>query len=147
MELLTPSTKGHPRYTKKRLYDRNWYRKNAREQSEKARLRKLVYKYSPKWHLLQKYSAMKARVSGYGHSFYKHLPLLSKDEFLHWAINNKKFLKLFEEYKSMDMKRKYAPSIDRIDTTKGYIVGNLQFITVSENSKKYLQRRWNSGRN
>lgn len=85
-----------------------------------------------------KYCSMNRRIKG----LTKHSKLLGKDiiskkEFLDWCIKNKqKFIKIYNYWEKCGYKRKFAPSIDRIDNTKGYIVGNLQWLTQSDNAKK-----------
>ncbi len=50
--------------------------------------------------------------------------------------------KLYDAYKGSGWQRKSAPSIDRIDSAKGYIFDNCQWLTVSQNAFK----RWEDGR-
>ena len=61
---------------------------------------------------------------------------LSKKDFFNWCKNNKQFLKLYKKWKENNFNRKFAPSIDRKDVSKGYFFGNIQWITMEENMKK-----------
>lgn len=63
-------------------------------------------------------------------------PLLSKDEFISWSLNNPDFHYLFKEWQESGYRIKYAPSIDRIDERFGYELWNMQFISHSENVKR-----------
>lgn len=45
------------------------------------------------------------------------------------------------EYMARRGKTKYSYSVDRMDETKGYTVGNLQILTLSQNSQKEILRR------
>lgn len=54
---------------------------------------------------------------------------MSKDEFYDFCETNKrKILKLYKEG--------HTPSIDRIDPTKNYEIGNIQVMSLSENVRK-----------
>lgn len=145
--MLTPSSKGHPRYAKKLAYDRDWRRKNAVDQNAKARARKEAYRSEPLWYLGRKYDSIQNRVRGWGHSFYKGISLLPRRDFMAWAMKQPSFNVLFDQYTDAGRPRKLAPSIDRIDSKKGYIPGNMRFVTVSENTRAYLARRWEYGAN
>jgi hypothetical protein len=41
-----------------------------------------------------------------------------------------------KKYEKSNFERKLAPSVDRIDPSKGYIINNIEFITMSENSSR-----------
>jgi hypothetical protein len=81
---------------------------------------------------------MKSRVNGVLKNkahLYCGKELLSKDEFYNWALNSNEFITLFNNYCSSGFDIKVAPSIDRIDSSKGYVIGNIRWITHSENSR------------
>jgi hypothetical protein len=42
---------------------------------------------------------------------------------------------MFEIYKSSEFNRKLAPTVDRIDSSKGYSLDNMRWLTHSENSR------------
>lgn len=56
-------------------------------------------------------------------------------KFIEWATKN-------GWYKSKGEERKKRISIDRIDSNKGYCPENCHWITISENSKKAMKKRW-----
>ena len=89
-----------------------------------------------------RYAGMKVRVNGNNShkSSVEGKAILSQNEFLEWCYKKENitvFLKLYEDWKKSDYSNKVAPSIDRIENDKGYIIGNLQWITLSNNSRKY----------
>jgi hypothetical protein len=44
--------------------------------------------------------------------------------------------KLVEEWKDAGYPKRLCPSIDRIDNSKGYIIGNLQWLPLWKNASK-----------
>jgi hypothetical protein len=61
--------------------------------------------------------------------------LLDRQDFYNWSIDNPIFLEMFEIYKSSEFNRKLAPTVDRIDSSKGYSLDNMRWLTHSENSR------------
>jgi len=66
---------------------------------------------------------------------YGGLSILPKKEFYNWAITHPEYKKLFSAYVASGYNRKLAPSIDRVDSTKGYFLENMRWLTHSENSR------------
>lgn len=95
------------------------------------------YSKTEKGFLVRTYSNMLGRVKGLiknKQHLYLGLEILSREDFYNWSITNPDFKKLLEDYKDSGYDMKLAPSIDRIDTSKGYILGNIRWMTHSENS-------------
>lgn len=68
---------------------------------------------------------------------YKNLKLLSKDEWVVWTSHNMpKFLKLYKDWQRSGYKKAFAPSIDRINNSRGYEFDNMQWLTFSQNARK-----------
>lgn len=87
--------------------------------------------------LMMTYNNMNRRVRGYVKShLYEGLDLLSRDDFYRFSLCGESYHKLYEDWVSSDYERRLSPSIDRIDTSLGYVLGNIQWITQSENSRK-----------
>lgn len=86
------------------------------------------------------YAGMRQRVNGKGRvetlHIYQGLTLLSRDEFIEWSKNDNNFNRLYAAWVDDYYPLTTSPSIDRIDASAGYTIGNLQWITHSENSKK-----------
>lgn len=88
-----------------------------------------------------KYKDMKQRVSSpsrHGAKLYYGLSLMSLEEFMAWASADSVFNKLWKAFILSGRVRRLTPTIDRIDTLRGYVAGNVQFLTHSQNTKKAL---------
>jgi hypothetical protein len=105
--------------------------------------RKNMYKYLnlPRdlaKNLMQKHSGILTRCTikmRYGH-YYK-MPFLNALEYADLCNENTELLlKLWKSYIRHNKELKYAISVDRIDTNKGYIVENIQFVPYGFNSWK-----------
>lgn len=125
---------------------KNRVRKNYRDTIDvRTEYERKRNRYSIENILNKKYSAIRTRCtkshvtqgvkkSVFGKDF------LSKEEWNEWC--NKKenyshFMKIYNEWKGSNFERKLCPSIDRIDNKIGYISSNLQWLTLSQNCKKY----------
>ena len=83
------------------------------------------------------YKKMRQRVQGIRVSrdskYWIGKPILAKDIFLLWSKNHPDFLRLYKEWKSLDYDRKFTPSVNRINSAKGYSLDNLEWLTTSQN--------------
>ena len=82
------------------------------------------------------YRNMISRVNGVQKKYlhlYEGLDILPKEQFYEFALNDSEFHRLFKEWEDSLYQRRLCPSIDRIDTKLGYVLGNIQFLTMSEN--------------
>ena len=81
---------------------------------------------------------MKGRVNGTGGSHnrgnWKGKPILPRDVFYTWARNNPEFLRLYKRWFSSDFDRKLTPSVNRMNSSKGYTLDNMEWMTNSQNS-------------
>lgn len=96
------------------------------------------YEKTFKGHLVRTYRNMKSRILGIQkkkHHLYKGLFILSKDNFYDWSINSLDYQELYNIWNESNYDRKLTPSVDRIDSSKGYELSNMRWITHSENSK------------
>ena len=95
--------------------------------------------------LMRTYRNMLSRVKGIQwrkEHLYGGKEVLPKDEFYAWALANKSFHILYEAWEQSGFDRKLAPSVDRIDSQKGYTLDNMRWITHSENSRQGAVSRW-----
>lgn len=93
--------------------------------------------------LMRAYRNMKSRVTGVQKikaHLYQGKELVDKHTFYQWTLADEDFHKLFKAWEEADHNQKLSPSINRIDPDKGYILGNMEWITHSENSAR--ARRW-----
>ena len=118
-----------------------------REELEKQRARRKAngnaathkYEKTQGGFLMRVYRNMKSRVTGVQKlkaHLYVGLPIISKEEFYAWSKINLQFLSLFKQWEKSGYSRLLTPSIDRIDSSKGYEIENIRWLTHSENSKE-----------
>lgn len=89
----------------------------------------------------KRYAHMKARHEGRATHF-SHCEgkgLMSRDEFFNWCKdfeNLNIFLAIYFDWAEADFPLSLSPSIDRINPELGYVTGNLQWLTFSQNGEK-----------
>lgn len=89
--------------------------------------------------LMRLYRNMQSRITGVQrskHHLYAGKNLLPRAEFYAWAKHSRRFHALFAAYEASGFARKLAPSVDRKDSTLGYVRGNMEWVTHSENSRR-----------
>lgn len=97
------------------------------------------YEKSKKGFLMRAYRNMKSRVTGIQQAkfhLYEGKKLLPKDQFYEWALNSRDFHRLFQAWEASGHDRKLTPSVDRIDSSHGYWLWNMEWVTHSENSRR-----------
>jgi hypothetical protein len=96
-----------------------------------------AYARSKKGLIVRKYYAMTRRVLGKAKDsvhLYFGLDILSKDAFYEFALNDPDFNSLYDLWVASGYRKLDTPSIDRIDSSKGYTIGNMRFLTHYQNS-------------
>jgi ribosomal protein L35 len=89
--------------------------------------------------LMRIYRNMQSRVNGVQkgkHHLYAGKDLLGKEDFYKWAEDSPEFHDLYDKWVESDFDRKLAPTVDRIDPSRGYSLDNMQWLTHSENSRR-----------
>lgn len=105
------------------------------------------YEKTKKGFLVRCYRNMKSRVTGVQKAkfhLYEGKELLDKETFYEWALNNITFKNLFVIWEYSNYDRKLTPSVDRIDSSKGYSLYNMEWVTHSENSRRGTLSRFSS---
>lgn len=96
-----------------------------------------AYEKTHKGFLMRAYRNMQSRVTGVQHlkaHLYKGKTLLSRDKFYEWAMASKQFLKLFNIWTAAGHDRRLCPSVNRINSSLGYTLDNMEWLTHSQNS-------------
>jgi len=96
------------------------------------------YRKTPRGYLNRIYGGIKTRCKNTRYKKnkkYHGLPVMDWEEFVEWGLSPE-FLELYARYLESGKDRKLAPSVDRIDPSKGYVKGNVRWLTLSENSKR-----------
>lgn len=95
----------------------------------------------------RRYRDMKARVIGKRdcYSRWKGLELLPLVDFIRWSLYavDSEYPQLHERWVELEYHTLSSPSIDRIDSTIGYVIGNMQWLTRSEHMKRSVAARIN----
>lgn len=93
--------------------------------------------------LMRAYRNMLSRVLGVQKReahYYQGLPILPKNVFYMWAFGDEAFQRLWTVWQASGRERRLAPSVDRLDVTKGYTLDNMRWITHAENSGRLTRR-------
>lgn len=110
------------------------YQKELRIKTDSKSIK--IYEKTLKGYLVRTYRNMLSRVKGIlkkkAH-LYNGLEILDKQTFYQWSLNNKDYTTNFNKYKKSNYELRYAPSIDRIDSSKGYVLENMRWVAFHVN--------------
>ena len=90
------------------------------------------YRKTTKGFLCCLYNNMKRRIKY--DKYYRGKAILPREAFYKFELNEPDFIRLFSLYIKTNNST-CVPSINRIDSAKGYELGNMNFVTRAENSK------------
>lgn len=116
-------------------------RKAWRERTGNASTKK--YEKTKKGFLMRCYRNMQSRITGVQKlkaHLYQGKSLLPRADFYEFSLKSNSFHQLFDEWEAHDYPQTLTPSINRIDADLGYELGNIEWITHSENSRRTM--RW-----
>ena len=97
------------------------------------------YERTKKGKLVRTYRNMMSRVLGVLKTkthLYLGLTILTREEFYNWSLQDEEFNLLYDNWVESGYNLKLSPSIDREDASKGYDLGNIRWVTHSENSRR-----------
>lgn len=103
------------------------------------------YEKTPNGFLMRIYRNMKSRIEGIQKQkqhLYLEKELLPKEEFYAWAKQHSDFLKMFYTWENSNYDRKLTPTVDRIESSAGYTLDNMQWLTHSQNSSKGARSKY-----
>lgn len=96
------------------------------------------YERTRKGKLMRLYRNMQSRIFGiqkHKAHLYAGKEILSKEDFYKWAESSPDWERLYLDWEQSGYERKLAPTVDRIDPSRGYTVDNMRWLTHSENSR------------
>ena len=91
------------------------------------------------------YNQMSRRVRGVdkvNYARYIGLPILPKRTFYTLAVSSATYKRLFMAWKAAGFPLKLVPSVNRVDSSRGYEKDNIEFVTQSQNSRDGALSRW-----
>ena len=93
------------------------------------------YAKTPRGFLLHRYDAMRNRVTNPKLPKYLGLDILPKEDFYDWALRDETFHRMYCEWMARGKERRLTPTVNRIDTSIGYVLGNMEWMPWGENSR------------
>lgn len=90
-----------------------------------------------------RYRDMRRRINGCPHkrSRSEGQPLLSQKEFLEWCAGSYDYITLHAAWVDSGFDPKLSPSIHRVDESKGYVLGNMMWVTRAEHERMTAAER------
>ena len=102
------------------------------------------YEKTERGFLMRLYRNMQSRITGVQYlkaHLYLGKELLSREDFYFWADKHKTFKILFSEWSKANYPRRLTPSVDRIDSSKGYILSNMEWVAFHINCSRGSKKR------
>ncbi len=102
-------------------------------------IKRSCYRRTKNGFIREKYSHMRGRVRGINNGIGEHryvgLYLIPREVFYNWAWNDPEFNRLFDDWVKSGYVRTLNPSVDRIDSSRGYHMDNIRWLTTLENCR------------
>ena len=94
-------------------------------------------------YLKERFRDMKKRVNGKPAGdgktqIWLGMEICDRDEFVAQSLNDPEFHRLFDDWEAHNFKRSYAPSVHRIDRSRGYAIDNIEFRKHLDKAKESL---------
>ncbi len=118
-------------------FDRLAYQREYRKRTNNIYTKR--YEKTLSGFLMRLYRNMQSRITGIQskkHHLYSGKSLLPRESFYSWAKEHPVFLSLWAVYEQAGYEQKLAPSVDRRDSSLGYELENMEWVTHSENSRR-----------
>ncbi len=64
---------------------------------------------------------------------FKGKSIMPRDVFKNWAKNHPDFFKLYKQWTTSHFDQRLTPSVNRLDSSRGYTLDNVEFVTFSQN--------------
>lgn len=122
--------------------EKNAWQREKRKLNGNACTKK--YEKTKKGFLVRLYRNMQSRVTGVQKlkiHLYEGKSLLGRDDFYEWSNNNATFHELFKLWEDSNYERRLTPSVDRIDSSLGYEISNMEWIPFHENCRRGLRSK------
>lgn len=97
------------------------------------------YEKTERGFLMRLYRNMQSRITGIQYlkaHLYFGKDLLSREEFYDWASEHKTFKILYGEWVKDNYAIRLTPSVDRVDSSKGYLVENMEWVPFHINCSR-----------
>lgn len=97
------------------------------------------YEKSKPGFLMRLYRNMQSRVTGVQklkHHLYAGKELLLREDFYRWANESPRFHALFAEWEASGYERRLSPSVDRVNSERGYTIDNMEWVPFHENCRR-----------
>ena len=128
------------------LPQKRWKEKNPEAVRRQQKKDNWKLSYDRRGRLTSTWAGIRTRCLGKGlprtRHIYEGLVYCDRASFISWAIKDSAYHSLFASWEQSRYQRRLSPTIDRIDSSKGYELSNLQWLSRSENATKALQERY-----
>lgn len=107
----------------------------------KDAIRAQKYRRTKRGLLVCAHRQMRRRVTGTQLHWLRYIgfQVIDRDQFIEWSLKDKEFNKLYAAWERNNYEYKYTPSVDRLNPSFGYTLDNINWCTVSQNTKRMHQ--------